>query len=67
MKYNVYEAEYEDGSKTLFSDGVKREFGENHVIFVEGHQIFCSVMPLKIDPSDHDNVKNIGYIRQLKK
>lgn len=57
-KFNVYEYKSSAGSSTLFSKGVTREFGENKVVFVDGHQIIASVMPLH----DSNGLDKIGYI-----
>ncbi len=56
-KHDVYQYEH-NGSKTLFSRGVKREFGENRVVFVDGHQVLSSVMPLQ----DAGGLELIGYL-----
>lgn len=56
-KFDVYEHDC-NGSKCLFSEGVKREFGENKLVFVDGHQILASVQPLQ----DSDGLKLIGYL-----
>ena len=58
IKYDVYEYKPKVGSSTLFSKGVSRDFGENRVVFVEGHQFVASVMPLH----DSNGLKKIGYI-----
>ena len=59
IKHDVYQ--YTDGksnSKLLFSRGVTREFGENKVVFTDGHQIIASVQPL-----NHPNgLELIGYL-----
>lgn len=56
-KHEVYEVVI-NGSQHLFSDGVKREFGENKVVFVDGHQIFASVQPLRTT----DGLKRVGHL-----
>jgi hypothetical protein len=56
-KHDVYEIVI-NGSKHLFSDGVKRDFGENKVVFVDGHQILASVQPLHTT----DGLKCIGHL-----
>ena len=58
IKHDVYEYNPKVGSSTLFSKGVSRDFGENRVVFVEGHQFIASVMPLH----DSNGLTKIGYI-----
>jgi hypothetical protein len=57
QKFYVYEYEHK-GSKSHYSKGVKRDFGENRVVFVDGHQILCSVQPLH----DANGLKLIGHL-----
>jgi len=57
IKFNVYEYDCKEG-KSLFSEGVKREFGENKVVIVDGHQIIAIVKPLQ----DSGGLKLIGYL-----
>ena len=57
QKFDVYEYEY-NGSKSHYSAGVKRDFGENRVVFVDGHQILCSVQPLQ----DANGLKLVGHL-----
>lgn len=56
-KFDVYEYEHK-GMKSHYSKGVQREFGENKVVFVDGHQILCSVQPLQ----DANGLKLIGHL-----
>ena len=56
-KHDVYKYKPKQGSVCFFSDGVKREFGENKVIFTEGHQIVSSVQPLH----DSGGLELVGY------
>jgi hypothetical protein len=62
VKHDVYQAEYIKGSPELFSAGVTRAFGTNKIVFVDGHQIFASVMPLMCDPETDDTLERIGYL-----
>mgnify|MGYP005994573151 CR=1 FL=1 len=57
-KFDVYEYQPKQGSSTLFSKWVTRDFGENRVVFAGGHQIIASVMPLH----DSNGLKKIGYM-----
>ena len=53
---------YRSKDNWFFSDAVKREFGENHVIkdFC-GNKIICAVMPLKVEPLPN-NLELFGII-----
>lgn len=57
-KHDVYEYITRDGISHFFSKGVKREFGENKVVFVDGHQVFASVMPLHTS----NGLKLVGHL-----
>lgn len=57
-KHDVYQYVAENGSKHLFSRGIEREFGENRVVFVDGHQVLASVQPLH----DANGLDLIGYL-----
>jgi hypothetical protein len=46
QKFDVFEYEF-NGSRSHFSSGVAREFGENKIVFVDGHQILVCVQPLQ--------------------
>ena len=56
-KFDVYKYDA-DGIVTLFSKGIKREFGQNKVVFTDGHQIFGVVMPLH----DSEGLELIGHL-----
>ena len=56
-KFDVYESEH-NGLKNHYSRGVTRVFGENKLVFVNGHQILCSVQPMH----DSKGLKLIGYL-----
>lgn len=57
-KHDVYELVI-NGSRHLFSDGVKRVFGENRIVFVEGGgQMLASVHPRHTT----DGLKRIGFL-----
>ena len=59
--YVYNQAEY--GNRYLFSDGVKREFGQNREIcFSNGDTLFACVMPLKVDPKESPELKELGFI-----
>ncbi len=45
-KYDVYQYQTDEGSVSLYSDGVKRDFGENKVVFIGSKQVVASVQPL---------------------
>ena len=48
VRHDVYEYSSSNGSfKALFSDCVKREFGENKVVFIDGDCLVCTVQPLR--------------------
>ena len=55
-KFDVYE--YKSNGDVLFSNGVTREFGQNVIVFVDGHKIIASVMPLH----GSEGLNKIGYM-----
>jgi hypothetical protein len=58
QKHDVYGYKMESGSISFFSNGVKREFGENRLVFVDGHQVIASVQPLH----DSNRLELMGYM-----
>tara|TARA_R110000850_G_C9996087_1_gene467939 strand:- start:2503 stop:2727 length:225 start_codon:yes stop_codon:yes gene_type:complete len=58
QKHDVYGYEMKGGSISFYSKGVTREFGENRIVFVDGHQMLASVQPLQ----DSNGLKLMGHM-----
>ena len=57
-KYEVYFYLDKDSTYHFFSEGVRRQFGENKVIRTEDESFMASVMPLQ----DKHGLELIGHI-----
>ena len=54
---------YSTDDNWFFSNGVTRDFGDNRFVQLDdGRVVFNVVQPLRVDPSECETLRKVGYI-----